>query len=640
MQSGRLLERERELAQFEDLAAAVAGGSGETVIIEGRPGVGKSTLLAAARRLAERHPALRTTAFTCGELEQGLAWAGVTGLLARPLAELDCAEREAIMAGPAAPARRLFERPADAPAQAGDTYGVIHGLFELVAALGARRPLLLLLDDAHWADRPTLQFLTYLQRRLSDHPVGLAIATRPPERAAEGDLLQRIAGGPGTTVQTLSDLAVPSVTEIVHAEGFADAGPGFCQACWQVTAGNPFYLHELLRELRADRVNPEVGAEELIRIPPSSVARSVLVRLGRLPMAHAADLARAAAVLGDGATLRQAAAMAEIDVEAAADALDALTGAELFRAGEPLQFVHPLVRAAVYSDIPAARRALRHGRAAELLSDDHAPAEHVALHLLHAPRAAAAETVRILREAARRAVATGAPEAAVRFLRRALEEPPALPLRAEVLRELAAQETAIGAPEVVAHLTEALELTEDSESRAQLYLMLGWAEHQGGRFARAADAFEAGRRLTDSSDLGHELDAGFLMSATLVSSRAREAQARLEAMETMPGSAQETHHRQVLAQVLFSRTVTGSPRESIIELALRLWDGGRMLSEDGPGSEALWHVIGALSWADAYEESLGVIEAVIARCDARGVRAGASSGVLRAVLATPVDGPD
>ena len=622
MEVGRLLERERELAQLEDLAAQVVDGEGQTVVIQGRPGVGKSSLIGAVHGIAARHPAIDTTTFACGELEQELAWAAVTGLLARPLAALSEPVREDVLSGPAALARSLFERPADVPVRAADGYGVIHSLFALVVALAARGPLVLLLDDTHWADRSSLQFLAYLQRRLAAHPVGLVLAMRPPELAVEADLLQRLLDGPSTTVQTPADLDVPSVTQIVHAEGFAQAGPGFCHACWQVTAGNPFYLRELLRDLRADGVDPELGAEELLRIPPPSVARSVLTRLGRLPAEHAADLARSAAVIGDGATLRHAAAMAEISPEAAADALDALTAAELLGPGEPLHFVHPLVRAAIYADIPAARRALRHARAAELLASDHAPAEHIALHLLHSPRAASADTVAVLRTAAARAAGTGAPDAAVRFLRRALDEPPAPADRADVLRELAAQETAVGAPEVVAHLTEALELTDEPEPRAQLYLMLGWAEHQAGRFGRAADAFEAGIALAADPDLVHELDAGFLMSATLVAARAPGAQRRLQALEALPAAAQDAHHRQVLAQVLFSRTVTVTPRESIIELALRLWDEGRMLSEDGPGSEALWHVIGALSWADAYEQSLDVIAQVIERCDAQGLALG------------------
>lgn len=625
METGGLLERGDELVELGDLAADAVGGSGRTVVVVGPPGVGKSTLLSAGRRLAERHPRLRTSSFACGELEQELAWAAVTGLLTGPLSKLDVPDREAVLAGPVAAASRLFGHRGglDGSVQPHDTYSIIHALFALVATLGERGPLILLLDDAHWADRPSLQFLAYLQRRLADQPVGLVVATRPPEHAAERDLLERLIAGTATNIQTIRDLELSSVAEIVHSHGFPGAGSRFCAACWEVTRGNPFYLHELLRELRDDHVDPELGADDLIRIPPPSVTRSVLVRLGRLPSAHAAELARATAIFGDSVALRHAAALAGIDVAAAAEALDALSAAELLDPEEPLRFVHPLVRAAVYADIAPARRAVLHARAAELLGAERASSEHVALHLLHAPRVASADTVRILREAAAGAVANGAPDAAARFLRRALEEPPPEELvRVEVLTQLAAAETAIGSPDAIPHLTEALELTRAPDARAALLLRLGWAEHQAGRFDRAADAFEAGSALDPDPELAHQLEAGFLMSATLVRSRAKAAQERLEAIESLPSAAQAAHHRQVLAQVLFGRTVTGAPRDRIIELALRLWDDGRMLSEDGPASEALWHVIGALSWADAYDESLAVITRVLERCDAQGFSLG------------------
>jgi DNA-binding CsgD family transcriptional regulator len=624
METGRLLERGHELVQLGDLAADAVGGSGRTIVVVGPPGVGKSSVLAAGRHLAERHPRLCTSSFVCGELEQELAWAAVTGLLTGPLSKLDGPGREAVLGGPVAAASRLFGHGGglDGSVEPGDTYSVIHALFALVVALGERGPLILLLDDAHWADRSSLQFLVYLQRRLADQPVGLVVATRPPELAAERDLLERLIAGPATDVRIIRDLGPSSVTEIVHADGFPRAGSSFCAACWEVTRGNPFYLHELLRELRDDQVDPELGSEDLIRIPPPSVTRSVLVRLGRLPSPHAAELARVTAILGDGVALRHAAAMAGIEVAAAADALDALSAAELLGPEEPLRFVHPLVRAAVYADIAPARRAVYHAGAAELLAADGAPSEHVALHLLHAPRVASADTVRILREAASRAEAKGAPDAAARFLGRALQEPPEGPVRVEVLIQLAAAETAIGAPDAIPHLTEALELTRSPDARAALLLRLGWAEHQAGRFERAADAFEAGTALEPEPELAHQLEAGFLMSATLVRSRAKAAQERLEAIATLPSTAQAAHHRQVLAQVLFGRTVTGAPRDGIIELALRLWDDGRMLSEDGPASEALWHVIGALSWADAYGESLAVIARVLERCDAQGFSLG------------------
>ncbi|MEO8967219.1 MAG: AAA family ATPase [Solirubrobacteraceae bacterium] len=435
MRPGVLLERERELSELEDLAAEVLSGSGQTIVIEGRPGVGKSTLITEGLRLAARQPAPRTVCFRCGELEQELSRAASPACSDGWLPTATTPRLIGFSRVPPAPARRLFTDPARADTASAemDGYGVIHALFTLVIALAVETPLLILLDDGHWADRSSLQFLAYLQRRLADLPVGLVIAMRPPQGEAEADLLERIATGPGTRIQSPAPLAVDSVATLVHAQGFPQVGPGFCQACWEVTAGNPFYLHELLLELREDGIDPGADAADLARLPPPSVMRSVLVRLGRLHSPRAGDLARATAVLGDGASLRHAAALAGIDREAAVDALDTLSGAELL----------------------------------ELLAAVHAPDELVALHHLHAPLA---------RQPRRRwccAPPRPAPPARARPRAQsascgALEEPPPLAQRAVVLAELAAAETAIGDTAAIGHFIAALELTTDPERRAEL----------------------------------------------------------------------------------------------------------------------------------------------------------------------------
>lgn len=614
-----VLERERELAQLDDLQAAVLAGAGQTIVIEGQPGLGKSTLIAATERRA-RGEALRTISFCCGELEQELPWIAVRGLF-QPVADaLDGPVRERLFTGATAPAARLFFHPSDGDRRTRevDGYSVMHALFRFVGELTATGPLLLLLDDAHWADRPSLQFLSYLQRRLSHLPLGLVLAMRPALQGAEPDLLERLPNGPDTQVQSLRSLALDSVTALVHEQGFPTAGERFCQGCWQMTAGNPFYLHELLRELHEDHIEPDTDADGLIGIPPPSVMRSVLVRLGRLHHQHAGTVARATAILGDGATLRHIAALSELEPQQVADAVDTLAGAELLEPGEPLRFVHPLVRAAIYADIPVARRALQHARAAELLGHEHAPAYLVALHHLHAPLANSPETVASLRLAADHASAAGAPEGAICYLRRALEEPPPPEARLDVLLELARAETGAGDTAAVEHLTLALELARESEQRAGVLLELGWAEHHAGRFHRAADAFARGLELAAPGELANDLESGYLQSASLDVDRAADAIKRIGVIEAAPRDEQVFAHRELLAQVLFHRTVSGAPVQGIIELAQRLWAGGRLLEEQGADSQAIWHVVGALSWAGAYPQALGAIERVMAAAEEHG----------------------
>ncbi len=97
-----VLERERELPELSALAADVGDGVGGTVVVEGQPGLGKSTLLARAARQARRRGGIVTLEFCCGELEQELAWEAARGLMSRALQELAPATVEHRLAGPAA----------------------------------------------------------------------------------------------------------------------------------------------------------------------------------------------------------------------------------------------------------------------------------------------------------------------------------------------------------------------------------------------------------------------------------------------------------------------------------------------------------------------------------------------------------
>ena len=205
-------------------------------------------------------------------------------------------------------------------------------------------------------------------------------------------------------------------------------GPGadeaFCLACHTTTGGNPLLLRQLLTALEAERVEPDEAHADVVRaIGSRAIAASVVRRLSRLP-AGAGALGRAVAVLGDGAELAPAAALAELAEPDAAAAAALLSRAEILRAETPLAFVHPLVRDAVYRDIPPGERELAHERAARLLRDAAAPADQIAGHLLLAPRRGepwVAET--LLRTAARRCAAARRIRA-VAHLRRALAEPP------------------------------------------------------------------------------------------------------------------------------------------------------------------------------------------------------------------------
>ena len=222
-----------------------------------------------------------------------------------------------------------------------------------------------------------------------------------------------------------------------------------------------------------------------------------LVHLG----SDAAGLARAVAVL-ERAELDQAARLAGLA------ALEAARAAELLvRAGvldeAPLCFVHPLLRAAVYRETPVAERAEAHGRAARLLAEAHASPARVAEHLLATAPAGDAWVVEQLRAAAGEARATGAPESEAAYLRRALAEPPAPEVGADLLLELGVAEFSAGHPGWHDHLEEAVESAADDTTRIPAALVLAGILRLQERFAEAIEicdrvAARPGRRQPES----------------------------------------------------------------------------------------------------------------------------------------------
>jgi len=326
--------------------------------------------------------------------------------------------------------------------------------------------VLVVVDDLHWADQASLRFLLYLADRLAGLPVALVLSWRAAEPGAGADRLARLEQLAAESVVPLAPLSQRAAQALL-AEAFGTApAERFAAACHAVTGGNPFLLRELAASLRADGIGPgEEAADQVTGLGPRSVARAVALRVARLGPA-AGELARAAAILGDGAQLRHAAALAGVPLADAAAAADELAGIGVLEPGTPLRFVHPIVRTAVYEDIPRAGRGLRHAEAARLLAAEGADLDAVCAHLLVCEPAGSAEVVERLRAAATRAVGRGAPESAVAYLRRAMAETADVSLRALLARELGRAEKVLGDPAAAEHLRESLRLTNDPAARA------------------------------------------------------------------------------------------------------------------------------------------------------------------------------
>src|SRR5207244_815541 len=151
-------------------------GSGRLVIVEGHAGLGKSKLLAAARGFA-RGTGMAVLEAGASELERDFAFGVALQLLEPAVTGAHDGERERLLAGAAGLASPLFERDGRAPGREDDLYPLLHGLFWVVSNLVERGPALIALDDAHWADEPSLRFLLYLAQRVAALPVaGVATA--------------------------------------------------------------------------------------------------------------------------------------------------------------------------------------------------------------------------------------------------------------------------------------------------------------------------------------------------------------------------------------------------------------------------------------------------------------------------------
>jgi DNA-binding CsgD family transcriptional regulator len=447
-----MLQREAELAALSAAAAAAAAGHGGLVLVEGPAGIGKTTLLRAA---CGRCDGLRVLTARGLALERGFPY-GIVRQLLDPVrgaaGPLD---------GASGLAARVFDWTEAGPVEDDVPYATMHGLYWLAASLAAAQPLVLAVDDLHWADAPSLRWLAHLAARLDGLPAALFLAVR--DGPDEPELLGELRATPGVTRLSLDPLTQDATAEIVRRRLGGRADEDLCQECHASTGGNPFLLETLAAAL-SGQARPAVGAT----LGP--VAESVLRRVAQL--GHGAGpLTRALAVLGGPAPLRHAAALAGLELPSAARLADRLRAADVLAPGSTLEFAHPIVRAAVYESIPPGERALAHAEAAALLERDGADPERLALHLLPSEPGGDPRVVGLLQSAASAASGRGAPATAAEYLRRALDEPPDLAARPGLELELGIALARERNPEAVTALREAVRLARTPAERAHAALL-------------------------------------------------------------------------------------------------------------------------------------------------------------------------
>ena len=205
-----LLEREANLERTGAALEAARSGTGRLVRVDGSAGIGKTRLLAEVATQAERS-SMTVLVAGGGELERGFPFCVVRQLFERCLDRMPQRRREALLSDAAALAAPLFAQSRLGEAEGDRTFAVLHGLYWLTANLAERSPVAIVVDDAHWADAPSLRFLAYLARRVSDLPVAVVVASRPQEPDAEptlAELWRELAPSLAITLAPLSRDAV------------------------------------------------------------------------------------------------------------------------------------------------------------------------------------------------------------------------------------------------------------------------------------------------------------------------------------------------------------------------------------------------------------------------------------------------
>ena len=627
--TGPLLERSDELARIESALAEARTGRGTFVVIEGPAGIGKTALLAAARSAAADGGMLVLRSRGT-ELERDFAFGVVRQLFEPPLAAASASERADLLQATAGLAASVLELPGAPPtthppsSSVDPSFAILHGLYWLCANLAAAGPLCLVVDDAHWADAPSLRYLAFLLTRLEELDAALVLATRPREAGTDAELVATLSTDPSADVIRLPPLTSAAVAQLVESELAGAPDAVFIDACLRATRGTPFLMRVLVEALNEEGIAPTAeSAHHVERIGARTVGRSIRLRLRRLPE-PAGRLARALAIL-EQADLLQAARLAGLEEHEAADAAELLAGAGILESSRPLTFIHPIVRTGIYSDLTGTERAQGHRRAAEVLAEQPGEGERVAQHLLISEPAADAWVAERLLEAARAAERNGAPDSAAVFLRRVLDEPPAAEDQSALLLELGMAEASAGLAGWSEHLQQAVDAAPNAVAAAEAAMVLAHALSRAQRHGEAVEVLDRASSALDSrhDELALQLEAAAVVPGINDPVTASSVAVRGEMLRDR-AAGDSAAPPELLAAAAFISVLTNEPAEIGADLATRallVGDRARPGSQGGPWfSVAGWfsQTTFSLLLADRYGQVRPLLDDSIAQARATG----------------------
>ncbi|MBL7497608.1 AAA family ATPase [Frankia sp. CNm7] len=410
-------ERERVAREVDRLRWPVPGAAGRILEISGEPGIGKTFLLAEITEHA-RAQGVTVLSERCTEFEQDIPFGVLAGVLAERLTT------EALAGLPPVTAEVLTRNlgpqgalgAAEAPAVPADStrfslYRAARTLLEQLAGGG----LLLVLDDFHWADDSSVEFLDYLIRRPVEAPLLVVVAHRG--RQAHARLRSSLARGVALGTVERLELRGLSLAEAAQVTGLP-ARSQRLRDLHRDSSGNPLYL------LALARAGAHTGSASRLPVGDAVFDRYAALVLGDLAIQGGAQgcLVDAAAVLGDRFDLPGLAAVADLDATTACATLTELVRRDVLRPveGTPQYcFRHPFLRMLVYANIDPCWRVPAHRRARLLLAEQGAPAGELAVHIERSLAGSDADDLAVLTLAAQDA-ARSDPRLAARWLRVAL----------------------------------------------------------------------------------------------------------------------------------------------------------------------------------------------------------------------------
>jgi DNA-binding SARP family transcriptional activator len=371
-----LLGRDTELSLAHRSLAEAFAGSGHVLAVAGEAGIGKSRMLTELAAEAGRRGAsvLLGRAYESERILPLGPWVGAvrdSGVLT------DSRRLEGLGNVWRAELARVFPELADTappPTEPSDLQRLFDALAELLRHLAVAQPLVILLEDCHWADDATLRFLGFFARRIRSAPILLALSVREEEIADTPLLrltLEELAGEQHLTRLTLGRLGREDTLKLVQWFGRADTRIATAkqrdEQVWAASAGNPFVVIETMRAIGS---GVAVTGESPGGLPlPASVGEMIVRRLDRLSE-RARQLVRVAAVIGcefEFALLRRAAGLGEPET---ADGVEELVRRRILHGiGDRFDFSHERIRDVVVAELLGPRRQLLHAAIAAAMEE-------------------------------------------------------------------------------------------------------------------------------------------------------------------------------------------------------------------------------------------------------------------------------